>query len=117
MVNVIFASSTMIKFGVVMYNSVIRFECPSDTLVRQVRDTVRIFDARYVHELVYDNKILILDSTLYEMGIKDDGIIGVIRVSQGSFDYFAKTVYREIARVIKTADKEFQRLPIKEIFP
>lgn len=98
-----------------MYNSVIRFECPSETLVRQVRDTVRIFDARYVHELVYDNKILILDSTLYEMGIKDDGIIGVIRVSQGSFDFFAKTVYREIARVIKTADKEFQRLPIKEI--
>lgn len=98
-----------------MYNSVIRFECPSETLVRQVRDTVRIFDARYVHELVYENKILILDSTLYEMGIKEDGIIGVIRVSQGSFDFFAKTVYREIARVIKTADKEFQRLPIKEI--
>ena len=98
-----------------MYNSVIRFECPSETLVRQVRDTVRIFDARYVHELVYENKILMLDSTLYEMGIKEDGIIGVIRVSQGSFDFFAKTVYRSLATVIKTADKEFQRLPIKEI--
>lgn len=105
----------MIKFGVVMYNSVINFECPKETLVKQVCDAIRIFDARYDHELTYDNKVLVPTSTLYEMGIQENGIINVIRVNQGSFDMFAKTIYGNVPKVIQTTNQKIQRLPIVSI--
>lgn len=105
----------MIKFGVVMYTSVIHFECPKETTIKQVLDTIRIFDARYDHELTYDNKVLILSSTLYEMGIEENGIIHVMRINKGSFDYFAKCVYRDIPKLIQASNMKFQPLTISSV--
>lgn len=98
-----------------MYNSIITFECPKETTVRQVRDSIQIFDSRYEHELVYNNQVLLYDSTLYEMGIKENGIIHVIRLAQWPFDLFAKTVYRDTARFIRKPGIKYERLPIKDI--
>ena len=105
----------MIKFGVAMYASIIYFECPKETLVKQVLDTIKIFDIRYTHDLIYENNVLIPKSTLYEMCIKENGIINVIRVNQGSFDFFAKSIYKDIPKVIRAVNHTVQPLAISSI--